>query len=145
MDSSLDREHSGTGLGLALVAEIIRMHGGQVGVQSFPGEGSRFFAVLPWKPEKKEPVTKRAAAESLTQPLAPSARAKQGKILLIDDTEFVILFVDDYLQALGYQVIVARDGLSGVAKAKSQHPNLILMDIQMPGMNGFDATRENSQ
>jgi CheY-like chemotaxis protein/nitrogen-specific signal transduction histidine kinase len=142
LDSGLNREHAGTGLGLALVAEIIRLHGGRVGVQSLPEGGSRFFVVLPWKQEKKQPAIKPASTDVPTQPLPPVTRAKREKILLVEDTESVILFINDYLQALGYEVIVARDGFVGVSEAINKHPNLILMDIQMPGMDGFAATRE---
>jgi PAS domain S-box-containing protein len=142
LDAGLDREQSGTGLGLALVAQIIRLHGGRVGVQSNRGKGSSFFAVIPWDPDRDDHAFSLASAEVPTAPLDPAARAQKGKILLVEDTESVILIVDDYLQTLGYQVIVARDGIHGVAETQSQHPDLILMDIQMPGMDGFEATRK---
>ncbi len=140
LDAGLDREYAGTGLGLALVAEIVRLHGGRVGVQSQRGEGSRFFVILPWD-QKMDSAARPASADVPTQSLAPILRAKRRRILLVEDTESVILFIGDYLQALGYQVTVARNGLAGVAEATKQPPDLILMDIQMPGMDGFEATR----
>jgi PAS domain S-box-containing protein len=141
LDSGLDREHPGTGLGLALVAQVIRLHGGRVGVQSNLGTGSSFFVVLPWNPDGADHASKPVGANVPTRLLDPAARGQKGKILLVEDTDSVILFVGDYLQALGYQVIVARDGIYGVAEAQKQHPDLILMDIQMPGMDGFEATQ----
>lgn len=140
LDSGLNREHAGTGLGLALVSEIVQLHGGRVGVESFPEVGSRFLIVLPWVPKEKL-LPKAASADLPSEPLLLSPQVQGRKILLVEDTESVVLFVNDYLQALGYQVIVARDGLAGVAEAKNQVPDLILMDLQMPGMNGLEATR----
>jgi signal transduction histidine kinase/GAF domain-containing protein/CheY-like chemotaxis protein len=141
LDAGLSREHTGTGLGLALVAQIVRLHGGRVDVQSNPGEGSRFSIILPWNPGKdgqpEDVVTE--APPALVAPVAP---AQKGKILLIEDTESVIFITTDYLVSLGHEVIVARDGVAGVAEAVTQHPDLIFMDIQMPGMDGYTATRQ---
>jgi|GEM_PF-280936 len=141
LDSGLGRARSGTGLGLALVAQIMRLHGGRVDVQSQVGEGSRFSIYFPWNEQNLGERPKRSRGDAPTKPLAQVAQANRGKILLVEDTESVILLTGDYLQALGYQVLVARDGLSGIAEAKSSRPDLILMDIQMPGMDGFTATR----
>ncbi len=139
LDSSLSRKYSGTGLGLMLVMQMARMHGGNVSVQSKPNEGSQFTISLPWLPAERE-----ASAEKNIEKAAPSLpleKKRAGKILLVDDTESVTMLLSDYLQDHGYLVVTASDGLSGVEMAKNERPDLILMDIQMPGINGFEATQ----
>jgi PAS domain S-box-containing protein len=140
LDSSLSRASSGTGLGLMLVMEMTHMHGGNISVQSTPGKGSRFTISLPWSPEQGNPVTVMTVdkAESL-----PSLEAVYtGTVMLVEDTESVILLVKDYLQARGHRVLVARDGITGLKAASDNHPDLILLDIQMPGMDGFDVVEK---
>jgi len=141
LDSGLDREHPGTGLGLALTAQMARLHGGRVDVESTPGRGSHFTITLPWDPslEEKTMPNKEIPMEEKT---GQKTRKKSGKILLIEDTDAVILFVSDYLQSLGYSVIIAKDGTTGFAEAKLSQPDLILLDIQMPGMDGYEVTRQ---
>ena len=66
----------------------------------------------------------------------------QHTILLVEDTEAVSMLVQDYLETIGYRVVVAKDGWEGISQAKHLRPDLILMDIQMPLLNGLDATRK---
>ena len=139
LDASLTREQSGTGLGLALVARLARLHGGRVGVESDYGRGSRFSFFLPWSSGSPAALSTPAAA-AVSVPTAPAVPGK-GKILLVEDTEPMIVFVKDYLEANLYEVLVARNGLEALALAKQALPDLILMDVQMPVMDGFEATR----
>jgi PAS domain S-box-containing protein len=137
LDANLSRQYSGTGLGLMLVMQMARMHGGNIGVQSNLNEGSRFMVSLPWLLAERHELTagkKTAKAESDR----PSEKARVGNILLMEDTESIVMLVDDYLQAHGHRVLVARDGLSGLMMAEVEHPDLILLDIQMPGLDGFE-------
>lgn len=141
LDAGLARESSGTGLGLALVAQMARLHGGGTSVVSEPGKGSRFTIMLPW-----EQVLVLDAVEKLkiTGKFRPIKFSKERKpsILLIEDTEDVIMMLSDYLELNGFKVVTARDGIEGVAQAQLTHPDLILMDIQMPRMDGFEATQK---
>ena len=141
LDASLDRESPGTGLGLALVAQMTRLHGGRITVDSTPSEGSRFTIILPWKPALHTgSLTDRNPNAQNPSPTLP-AKEKQT-ILLVEDTDAVVMMLKDYLEKSGYHMIVARDGLEGIIQAKRLHPDLILMDVMMPGMDGLEATRK---
>lgn len=140
LDNRLSRETGGTGLGLMLVSELARLHGGNVKVQSKPGIGSRFIVSLPWHlnvpRESIETPEKTHASQATDLP----ARIPPAKILLVEDTEAIILYMQDYLETKGYHMTVARNGSEGVLLAKKLLPDLILMDIQMPSMDGIEAT-----
>lgn len=141
LDSKLSRHAGGTGLGLMLVSQLVRLHGGNVEVQSQPGKGSRFIVNLPWEPtEASQRLQKPQPAAAPPKRTHDGKRARQ-KILLVEDTEPVILFIQDHLESKGYHVTVARNGYEGLLFAKNIQPDVILMDIQMPGMDGFEATK----
>jgi CheY-like chemotaxis protein/two-component sensor histidine kinase len=138
LDSNLARKSGGTGLGLALVAKMASLHGGSVSVESQPGEGSRFTLTLPW-----ESVHKTGSLSRQSLPTDdPSAPARERHtLLLVEDTDEVVLLFKDYLEHAGYRVVTARNGMEGVALAEKISPSLILMDVQMPVMDGLEATR----
>ena len=142
LDSSLSRGHAGTGLGLPLVQRLAEMHGGSVSVESTAGEGSRFTVSLPWQETSQNTKSfgLRAPEPSLVEPQR-AAPDSQPLILLAEDDEINVYTLLDYLEANGYRVIVARDGNEAIDLAKSNGPDLILMDIQMPGTDGLEATR----
>jgi signal transduction histidine kinase/ActR/RegA family two-component response regulator len=140
LDGGLARESSGTGLGLVLVAQMARLHGGGVSVESVPGQGSRFTISLPWEPALKPDVVQRLRDTGRLQPPQPYDGSKHT-ILLIEDTQEVTMMLKDYLENAGYQVVTAIDGVEGIEQAKLTNPSLILMDIQMPRIDGFEATK----
>lgn len=140
LDSSLAREAPGTGLGLALVAQMARLHGGSVKVESQPGEGSRFTVTLPWEPALATDAELRMRSTGKFRAIRPEAKDRPI-ILLIEDTREATIMVTDYLQMAGYQVVSAREALTGLDLAKRTRPDLILMDVQLPGMDGLEATR----
>jgi len=140
LDSSLSRESSGTGLGLALVAEMARLHGGSVSVSSQPGQGSQFTILLPWDPAVAADTLEKLKVTGKFPIFKNNIEDKQT-ILLVEDTDSVVLMLRDYLELSGYKVEVARDGLEGVSKSIAMRPDLILMDVQMPGLDGLEATR----
>lgn len=159
LDSSLSRQYEGTGLGLALVSRLVELHRGSVAVKSdgVPGHGSCFTISLPWQVADDGPQAFRtepqgeAAAESqrfpgaypqLTEAKPAAVGGEQpAVILLAEDNEGNIELLTDYLEGAGYHVVVARTGLEAIERAREERPALILMDIQMPGLNGLEATR----
>jgi CheY-like chemotaxis protein/anti-sigma regulatory factor (Ser/Thr protein kinase) len=141
LDSGLTREYSGTGLGLALVAEMTRLHGGSVSLESEPGKGSRFTMRLPLLNEEGKP----ANTKEITSPASSEKIVKPGKmvtVLVVEDTPTSAMVVNDYLEAIGHRVILAPNGMEAITLAKKEQPDLILMDVQMPVMDGLEASQK---
>ncbi|NOT06555.1 MAG: PAS domain S-box protein [Anaerolineales bacterium] len=139
LDSGLTREYQGTGLGLALVSQMMRLHGGRIDLESEVGEGSRFTITLPWLPEQQNLRTK--STSELPRPMLRSDEKRSGKVLLVEDTEVISSLMNEYLLYKGYQVFIARNGMEGFLLAKQEIPDLILMDVMMPVMDGLESTR----
>ncbi|MGG6241879.1 PAS domain-containing protein [Nodosilinea sp. AN01ver1] len=148
IDSSLNRQYNGTGLGLALVRKLVELHGGMVSVTSEVNQGSCFTIDLPYPTA----IAGRAIAQlqpSHSSPLSPvmvipppdsaNSADEMPLILLAEDNDMNIATVSSYLTALGYRLIYAKNGQAAVEVAQTQAPDLILMDIQMPGMDGLEA------
>ena len=144
LDSRLNRQYEGTGLGLALVHKLTDLHGGSVSVESEPGKGSRFTINLPCRQERIKELELLQPA-----PLFPEAQEKaeapvepymlHGVILLAEDKAANVMTIGDYLENYGFEVVVAHDGLEAIEKAEAIKPDLILMDIQMPVLDGLEA------
>ncbi|MDX2099987.1 MAG: response regulator [Leptolyngbyaceae cyanobacterium bins.59] len=150
IDSSLSRNHSGTGLGLALVKQLTLLHGGTVSVSSQVGVGSCFTVHLPYYPGSRSltaPDTSNAEAKvvSASVPLLAPSITDMPLVLVAEDNEANVEALKDYLELQGCKVVIAQDGLEAVALAKTQPFRLILMDIQMPRLNGLDAIRQIRQ
>ena len=139
LDSGLDRQHGGTGLGLVLTRRMAELHGGSIAVASQVGVGSTFTVILPWRTAGEMPDlpdTRLPAAE----PVSPVNLGPHHRLLLVDDNESNRSVLADYLSARGFEVTVAGDALTGIEQARTLRPDLILMDVQMPGLDGFEAT-----
>lgn len=143
--SQLDGPHSkrygGTGLGLALVRQLAEMHEGRVGVESAPGEGSYFYFILPLAAEMaaEEGESAPAGSEAVSGSAPPAPHTVT--ILLAEDNEYNRLVTADYLTHAGYRMVLAQDGVEAIEQAEAHHPHMIVMDVQMPGMNGLDVIR----
>ncbi|MBE7381314.1 MAG: response regulator [Leptolyngbya sp. SIO1E4] len=142
IDSALNRQYAGSGLGLALVKRIVELHGGRVGVKSQVGRGSSFTVDLPCV------VTAAASPISPHRPEPSSVDTRfsiQGSaplILLAEDNEANIRTVSSFLKAKGYRTLLAKNGIEAITLAQSETPDLILIDIQMPGINGLEAIHQ---
>jgi CheY-like chemotaxis protein len=108
-------------------------------VDSQPGGGSRFTITLPWEPSLASDAEVRLRSTGKFRAIRPDMKDRP-LILLIEDARETTLMISDYLENAGYQVLAARDGLTGIEQAKRFRPSLILMDIQMPNLDGLEAT-----
>jgi PAS domain S-box-containing protein len=143
VDDDLARRYQGTGLGLALVKRLAELHAGWAAVESEPGRGSSFYVWIPERPPASAPsaapadVTARAPAPAA----APAAATPSRRVLVVDDNPQIAQLVQDILEDAGYEVLIANDGSEGLAIAHREALDLILMDLQMPGLNGVEVTR----
>ncbi|MGC4116813.1 MAG: PAS domain-containing protein [Myxococcales bacterium] len=131
-DRSLDRSRGGLGLGLALVRELVRMHGGDVrGESRGPGQGARFVVTLP------------LALGPAIPDVSPGREAahRPRRILLIEDNADAAESISEALGLSGHQVTVAYDGSSGVARAREVLPEIVICDIGLPGLDGYGVAR----
>jgi CheY-like chemotaxis protein len=132
-DRSLDRSHGGLGIGLTLVRHLVGMHGGRVEARSEgPGRGSEFIARLPALAPGSSARAKEAAVER--------ARPVSGalKILVVEDNADSAESMALLLRLNGHEVRIAHDGPSALADARSFEPQVVLCDIGLPGMDGYE-------
>lgn len=138
VESGLARRQGGTGLGLSLVLALSTLHGGGVEVKSRPGEGSTFVVRLPWAKTSPAPPP----SPSPQAPAAPAGRAgRRGTVLVVEDNEANASVLCDFLGHAGFETELARSGLEALQKVKDAPPAVVLMDVQMPGMDGLETTR----
>ncbi|MBC7807545.1 MAG: response regulator [Akkermansiaceae bacterium] len=168
VDSSYSRQQQGTGLGLALTRQFIRMHGGDIHVQSGgEGSGSTFVVIMPMVPPVGTIVSETApvevidisttrtatispanselvyAASSLTQQV--TSEGSEPLILVVEDDPSSAELIEHYLVSEGYRVVIAGDGEEAIAKAQQLLPSAITLDVLLPGMDGWEVLSELKQ
>jgi two-component system, sensor histidine kinase and response regulator len=140
VDGSMTRRHGGTGLGLSISRHLARLMGGEVGCSSEPGRGSVFWFTARLKTADEPAVLAQRDAPSSLGDL--KLRCAGARVLLVEDQALGRLVAHDMLRYIGgIEADTASDGLQAVELAKGQSYDLIFMDMQMPRMNGVDASR----
>jgi PAS domain S-box-containing protein len=144
LDSSLSRQYAGTGLGLALVQKLTDLQGGSVEVESETGKGSRFTIILPFNRAEDELIAQGVASRSKMESKLTAITHTDPRpvtVLLAEDNEINAQMIAEYLEAHNYKVFVSQDGEAVLQKASETSPEIILMDIQMPKMDGLESMR----
>jgi CheY-like chemotaxis protein len=146
-DSSTTREYGGSGLGLSIVRNLALALGGEVGVDSTPDSGSRFWFQVPVKIVHEGQDSRLAKPVDVAEvPAAPDTEGLHGNILVAEDHPINCMVVKTLLGRLGLQASIVTDGQQAVHAVKTadpqNRPELILMDLHMPVMDGYTATQE---
>jgi PAS domain S-box-containing protein len=135
LDRSLERTHGGLGIGLTLVQRLLALHGGAVEARSEgPGKGAEFIVRLPLSADQS-PATREGARTAMQDPKA------RKRILVADDNQDSANSLSILLRLGGHEVETVHDGLQAVEAAARSRPDAILLDIGMPGLNGYEAAR----
>jgi PAS domain S-box-containing protein len=135
LDSRLNRQYEGTGLGLALTRKLAHLHGGDVTVKSTVGKGSQFTLVLP-----TDATLTLSCSDGFCSENENSSQLQAPKrILIVEDDDCTAMLLQDYLEAIGYEIEYASDASSFLERVRRFGPDLILLDVQLPDeVTGLD-------
>ncbi len=157
-DGSTARRYGGAGLGLAITKRLVERHGGKIGVSSIPGKGSRFYITLPLC-GKQDDAAASAARKTGNAAITAAVREHYGqtaglmnaamphlaegaeRILIVDDEPVNLQVLINFLSLAGYRVDVARSGPDALKEIGQNAPDMVLLDVMMPVMSGYDVCR----
>ncbi len=143
-DGSTSRKYGGTGLGLAITKQLVELMGGELTLTSEEGKGSTFSLVIPAGVDvtKQSLMDRHNVVDNTTISMEKTKQPEfSGNVLVAEDVKTNQILVKSLLNKIGLTVTIAEDGREAVEKALNQEFDLILMDIQMPNMNGYEATQ----
>lgn len=136
-DASVTRKYGGSGLGLTIVKQLVELQNGKITVRSEENKGSTFIALIPYTIGKTS-ISKTAFK---TQSLFDSSQIKQLNVLLVEDNDINRLYAKSILKNWHCHTDIAENGLVAIEKVKNNFYDIILMDVQMPVMDGYEATK----
>ena len=139
-ERSLDRSQGGLGIGLSLVQRLVELHGGSVQVHSALGQGSEFVVRLPLLRTAMAPSPSPLPALDIAQP-----SAKRCRILVVDDNVDAAQCLAALLEMTGHEVRLAYDGAAAVEAAIAYQPDVMVLDIGLPGLDGYEVAEQIRQ
>ncbi len=137
-DASVTRKYGGSGLGLTIVKQLVELQNGKITVRSEENAGSTFIVLVPYAIGKASTIFTSTLA---SQKLQDSTLTKRLQVLLVEDNDINRLYAKSILKNWQCEVDIAENGLVAIEKVKSGDYDLVLMDIQMPVMDGYEATK----
>jgi CheY-like chemotaxis protein len=138
-DASTTRRYGGTGLGLAICRQLVRLMGGDIGVESALGAGATFWFILTL--ERAEAAARSSLVLGLNDPAVHAARYGGARVLVVEDNAVNQLLARRMLSRLGHTAETADDGARALARLQHERFDLVLMDCQMPVLDGYETTR----
>ncbi|MDI1445177.1 ATP-binding protein [Polyangium sp. 6x1] len=141
-ERTLDRSQGGLGIGLSIVRRLVEMHGGTVEARS-PGlgRGSTFLVRLPLAPAEPARALVEPASPMRSLPTNHHRAGRRLRVLVVDDNVDAAHMIGELVRHEGHEVRIAHDGLAALAVADEEHPDVIFLDIGLPGMDGYEVAR----
>lgn len=135
-DNSITRKFGGTGLGLAISKKLVELQNGVIGAESVLGEGSVFYFVIPYKVGVSADIEKEESIESFDDSIL-----QNKTVLVVEDDELNKMLARMILEGWGMKVSLASDGQEAIACMEKENFDVVLMDLQMPGLSGIDVVK----
>lgn len=136
-DASVTRKYGGSGLGLTIVKQLVELQDGKITVRSEESKGSTFIVLIPYTIGKASNLSKTSQKTKI----ALNSSVKQLNILLVEDNDINRLYAKSILNNWHCHTDIAENGLVAVEQVKNNHYDIVLMDVQMPVMDGYEATK----